>query len=31
MDSWFSKTIVDAKTTMLTEPFVHEFVRANIW
>ncbi|MER8906418.1 MBL fold metallo-hydrolase [Mesorhizobium sp. M0854] len=31
MDSWFSKTIVDAKTTMLTEPFVHDFVRANIW
>ncbi|MER8365402.1 MBL fold metallo-hydrolase [Mesorhizobium sp. M0306] len=31
MDSWFSKTIVDAKTTMLTEPLVHEFVRANIW
>ncbi|MER9230680.1 MBL fold metallo-hydrolase [Mesorhizobium sp. M0622] len=31
MDNWFSKTIVDAKTTMLTEPFVHDFVRANIW
>ncbi|MER8804544.1 MBL fold metallo-hydrolase [Mesorhizobium sp. M0998] len=31
MDSWFRKTIVDAKTTMLTEPFVHDFVRANIW
>ncbi|MER8835471.1 MBL fold metallo-hydrolase [Mesorhizobium sp. M0909] len=31
MDSWFSKTIVDAKTMMLTEPFVHDFVRANIW
>ncbi|MER9073750.1 MBL fold metallo-hydrolase [Mesorhizobium sp. M0904] len=31
MDSWFSKTIVDANTMMLTEPFVHDFVRANIW
>ncbi|MEO5759666.1 MAG: MBL fold metallo-hydrolase [Mesorhizobium sp.] len=31
MDSWFSKSIVDDKTTMLTEPFVHDFVRANIW
>ncbi|MER8499691.1 MULTISPECIES: MBL fold metallo-hydrolase [unclassified Mesorhizobium] len=31
MDSWFSKTIVDAKTMMLTEPFVHDFMRANIW
>ena len=28
---WFSKTSIDAATTMLTEPFVHEFVRANIW
>lgn len=31
MDAWFSKTEVDAHTTMLTEPFVHDFVRANIW
>ena len=28
---WFSKTAIDADTTMLTEPFVHDFVRANIW
>ena len=28
---WFGKTIIDAKTTMLTEPFVHDFVSANIW
>jgi len=28
---WFGKTIVDTRTTMLTEPFVHDFVRANIW
>lgn len=28
---WFSKTNIDARTTMLTEPFVHDFVRANIW
>jgi glyoxylase-like metal-dependent hydrolase (beta-lactamase superfamily II) len=28
---WFSKTSIDARTTMLTEPFVHDFVRANIW
>ena len=28
---WFGKAIVDAGTTMLTEPFVHDFVRANIW
>ena len=28
---WFSKTAIDAATTMLTEPFVHDFVRANIW
>lgn len=31
MRNWFSKTILDTGTTMLTEPFVHEFVRANIW
>ncbi|CCV09916.1 MBL fold metallo-hydrolase [Mesorhizobium sp. STM 4661] len=31
MLDWFSKTEVDARTTMLTEPFVHDFVRANIW
>ncbi|TGS95620.1 MBL fold metallo-hydrolase, partial [Mesorhizobium sp. M8A.F.Ca.ET.213.01.1.1] len=28
---WFGKAVVDATTTMLTEPFVHDFVRANIW
>ncbi|RWC43503.1 MAG: MBL fold metallo-hydrolase [Mesorhizobium sp.] len=28
---WFSKSIVDDKTTMLTEPFVHDYLRANIW
>ena len=28
---WFSKTAIDTATTMLTEPFVHDFVRANIW
>ena len=31
MNDWFSKTAVDARTTMLTEPFVHDFMRANIW
>ena len=31
MDGWFSKQIVDAETTMLTEPFVHGYMRANIW
>ncbi|RWP34916.1 MBL fold metallo-hydrolase [Mesorhizobium sp.] len=31
MLDWFSKTVIDAATTMLTEPFVHDFVRANIW
>ena len=31
MSGWFSKTVVDATTTMLTEPFVHEYMRANIW
>ncbi|MGX9118367.1 MBL fold metallo-hydrolase [Mesorhizobium sp. BHbsci] len=31
MLDWFSKTKVDTVTTMLTEPFVHDFVRANIW
>lgn len=31
MAGWFSVTRVDATTTMLTEPFVHEHVRANIW
>lgn len=29
--SWFSKSIVDQHTTMLTEPFVNDYVRANIW
>lgn len=28
---WFSKVAVDATTTMLTEPFVNTYVRANIW
>ena len=28
---WFSKSIVDDRTTMLTEPFVHDYLRANIW
>jgi len=28
---WFGKAVVDARTTMLTEPYVHDFVRANIW
>ncbi|BCG84352.1 MBL fold metallo-hydrolase [Mesorhizobium sp. 113-3-9] len=31
MSGWFSKSIVDDRTTMLTEPFVHDYVRANIW
>ncbi|MER8482733.1 MBL fold metallo-hydrolase [Mesorhizobium sp. M1322] len=31
MLDWFSKTVIDADTTMLSEPFVHDFVRANIW
>ncbi|OWK20307.1 lactamase [Mesorhizobium amorphae CCBAU 01583] len=31
MGDWFSKTSIDARTAMLTEPFVHDFVRANIW
>ena len=30
-EGWFSTHIVDASTTMLTEPFVHEYMRANIW
>ncbi len=28
---WFGKAKVDAGMTMLTEPFVHDFVRANMW
>lgn len=28
---WFSKSIVDTTTTMLTEPFVTDYCRANIW
>jgi glyoxylase-like metal-dependent hydrolase (beta-lactamase superfamily II) len=28
---WFSRHVVDVATTMLTEPFVHEYMRANIW
>ncbi|HEY4191966.1 MAG TPA: MBL fold metallo-hydrolase [Mesorhizobium sp.] len=31
MSGWFSKRIVDDRTTMLTEPFVHDYMRANIW
>jgi glyoxylase-like metal-dependent hydrolase (beta-lactamase superfamily II) len=31
MPDWFSKSIVDEKTTMLTEPFVHKYLRANFW
>lgn len=31
MVAWFSKSIVDKNLTMLTEPFVHGYVRANIW
>ena len=28
---WFTITRIDAATTMLTEPFVHDYMRANIW
>lgn len=28
---WFSHSIVDERTTMLTEPFVSDYCRANIW
>lgn len=31
MPGWFSRRKVDAATTMLTEPFVHPAMRANIW
>lgn len=31
MDGWFEKRAVDASMTMLTEPFVHDYMRANIW
>jgi glyoxylase-like metal-dependent hydrolase (beta-lactamase superfamily II) len=31
MPRWFSRTAVDEATTMLTEPFVHGYMRANIW
>lgn len=31
MPGWFGKHAVDAVTAMLTEPFVHSYVRANIW
>jgi glyoxylase-like metal-dependent hydrolase (beta-lactamase superfamily II) len=31
MVAWFSKSVVDKDLTMLTEPFVHGYVRANIW
>ena len=28
---WFLKIVVDDTTTMLTEPFVHPYMRANMW
>ena len=28
---WFSRKVVDAATTVLTEPFVHDYLRVNIW
>lgn len=28
---WFEKTSVDRRTTMLTEPFVSDYCRANMW
>lgn len=31
MPGWFTRHAVDAATTMLTEPFVNSYVRANIW
>jgi len=31
MWNWFSRHAVDAATTMLTEPFVNAYMRANIW
>ncbi len=31
VDEWFSATPAGAGVTLLTEPFVHEFLRANIW
>lgn len=31
MSGWFEKRAVDALTTMFTEPFVHGYMRANIW
>jgi glyoxylase-like metal-dependent hydrolase (beta-lactamase superfamily II) len=31
MPGWFAKSSVDARMTMLTEPFVHAYVRANMW
>ena len=31
MEGWFSRAAVDTATTMLTEPFVHDYMRANIW
>lgn len=31
MPGWFSRHAVDAATTMLTEPFVNAYMRANIW
>lgn len=31
MSDWFSKTAFDVDTTLLTEPYTHRYVRANIW
>jgi glyoxylase-like metal-dependent hydrolase (beta-lactamase superfamily II) len=31
MADWFSKHPVDDRLTMLTEPYVHAYMRANIW
>jgi glyoxylase-like metal-dependent hydrolase (beta-lactamase superfamily II) len=31
VDDWFSATPAGDGVTLLTEPFVHEFLRANIW
>jgi glyoxylase-like metal-dependent hydrolase (beta-lactamase superfamily II) len=31
MQNWFSRRKVDAVTTHLTEPFLNDYVRANIW
>jgi glyoxylase-like metal-dependent hydrolase (beta-lactamase superfamily II) len=31
MPGWFTEHAIDATTTMLTEPFVNAYMRANIW